>query len=237
MTRNKVIESFEKAVADIPDGATVMLGGLPVAADLPMNLIRALGKQGASGLTVISNCPGSGGALAMKWWNLTTWADGNLLAENKQVKKFISSITMPGTAAERAILAGEIEIEYVPQGTLTERIRAGGFGIGGFYVRTGIDTAIAEGKERKTINGEEYLLELPLKADYALIKAYKADKFGNLVYRGNTRSFNAVMAPSADVTLAEVEDIVEIGELDPEAVVTPGIFVDCIVKVLGGRKA
>jgi 3-oxoacid CoA-transferase A subunit len=154
-----------------------------------------------------------------------------LLVENRQVKKFISTITFPNTVAEKAILAGEVEIEFVPQGTLAERIRAGGFGIGGFYVRTGVSTLIAEGKEKGIIDGEEYLLEMPLRADYALIKAYKADRFGNLVYRGDTRSFNAVMAPAADITVAEVQDIVEVGELEPEVIVTPGIFVDRIVKI------
>jgi len=231
MTRDKVIESFEQAVADISDGATIMLGGFGVAADLPFNLIRALRHHGCKGLTVIVNTPGPGGRLALELWGITQWTDVNLLVENRQVKKFISTITFPNTAAEKAILAGEVEIEFVPQGTLAERIRAGGFGIGGFYVRTGVSTLIAEGKEKRIIDGEEYLLEMPLRADYALIKAYKADRFGNLVYRGDTRSFNAVMAPAADITVAEVQDIVEVGELEPEVIVTPGIFVDRIVKI------
>ena len=231
MTRDKVIESFEQAVADISDGATIMLGGFGVAADLPFNLIRALRHHGCKGLTVIVNTPGPGGRLALELWGITQWTDVNLLVENRQVKKFISTITFPNTAAEKAILAGEVEIEFVPQGTLAERIRAGGFGIGGFYVRTGVSTLIAEGKEKRIIDGEEYLLEMPLRADYALIKAYKADRFGNLVYRGDTRSFNAVMAPAADITVAEVQDIVEVGELEPEVIVTPGIFVDRIIKI------
>ena len=231
MARDKVIESFEQAVADISDGATIMLGGFGVAADLPFNLIRALRHHGCKGLTVIVNTPGPGGRLALELWGITQWTDVNLLVENRQVKKFISTITFPNTAAEKAILAGEVEIEFVPQGTLAERIRAGGFGIGGFYVRTGVGTLIAEGKEKRIIDGEEYLLEMPLRADYALIKAYKADRFGNLVYRGDTRSFNAVMAPAADITVAEVQDIVEVGELEPEVIVIPGIFVDRIVKI------
>jgi 3-oxoacid CoA-transferase subunit A len=231
MARDKVIESFEQAVADISDGATIMLGGFGVAADLPFNLIRALRHHGCKGLTVIVNTPGPGGRLALELWGITQWTDVNLLVENRQVKKFISTITFPNTVAEKAILAGEVEIEFVPQGTLAERIRAGGFGIGGFYVRTGVSTLIAEGKEKRIIDGEEYLLEMPLRADYALIKAYKADRFGNLVYRGDTRSFNAVMAPAADITVAEVQDIVEVGELEPEVIVTPGIFVDRIVKI------
>jgi len=231
MARDKVIESFEQAVADISDGATIMLGGFGVAADLPFNLIRALRHHGCKGLTVIVNTPGPGGRLALELWGITQWTDVNLLVENRQVKKFISTITFPNTVAEKAILAGEVEIEFVPQGTLAERIRAGGFGIGGFYVRTGVSTLIAEGKEKRIIDGEEYLLEMPLRADYALIKAYKADRFGNLVYRGDTRSFNAVMAPAADITVAEVQDIVEVGELEPEVIVTPGIFVDRIIKI------
>lgn len=227
---NKVIKSFDQAVADIPDKTTIMLGGF-AAVDRPFNLIRALRSHGAKELTIIANSPGTGGQQALRWWGLAYYTDANLLVENKQVKKFISSITFPHTAAEKAILAGEVEVEFVPQGTLAERIRAGGFGIGGFYVKTGAGTIIAEGKERRIIDGEEYLLEMPLTADYALIKAYKADKFGNLVYRGNTRNFNAVMAPAADITIVEVEHIVEVGELDAEAVVTPGIFVDRIVKI------
>ena len=193
-------------------------------------VVKADGLAAGKG-TVIVNTPGPGGRLALELWGITQWTDVNLLVENRQVKKFISTITFPNTAAEKAILAGEVEIEFVPQGTLAERIRAGGFGIGGFYVRTGVGTLIAEGKEKRIIDGEEYLLEMPLRADYALIKAYKADRFGNLVYRGDTRSFNAVMAPAADITVAEVQDIVEVGELDPEVIVTPGIFVDRVVKI------
>ncbi len=231
MDMDKVVESFDKAVADIPDGATIMLGGFGMAADSPFNLIRALSHHSARGLTLIANTPGPGGQLALERWGLSRWIDANLLVENKQVKKFITTITFSGTAAEEAVKAGEMEIEFVPQGTLAERIRAGGFGIGGFYVKTGTGTIITEGKESRIIDGEEYFLEMPLKADYALINAYKADRFGNLIYRGNTRNFNAIMASAVDVTIVEVQEIVEIGELDPEVVVTPGIFVDRIVKI------
>lgn len=228
---NKVMESFDEAVADIQDGATIMLGGFGLAADIPFNLIRALKNHGAKELTLIANAPGPSGQLALERWGITQWTDANLLVENRQVKKIITTITLPDTAAEKAILAGKMEIEFVPQGTLAERIRAGGFGIGGFYVKTGAGTIITEGKEKRIINGEEYFLEMPLRADYALIKAHKADKFGNLIYRGNARSFNAVMAPAANITIAEVHDIVEVGELDAEVVVTPGIFVDRIIKI------
>jgi len=227
---NKVIASFDEAVADIPDGAAIMIGGF-TGIDRAFNLIRALARLGVRDLTIISNGPGGGIKLAHQLWGLTDYADANLLAENRQVKKFIVSFTTRGTAAEKAILDGEAEIEYVPQGTLAERIRAGGFGIGGFYVKTGAGTIVAEAKESRIIDGEEYLLETPLRADYALVRAYRADKFGNLVYRGSTRNFNAVMAPAARVTIAEVEDIVELGQLDPEVVITPGIFVDRIVKI------
>jgi len=226
---NKVIANFEAAVADIPDGATIMLGGFG-AVDKPFSLIRALHRQGTRGLTIIANSPGSGNRQAQKWWGITHYIDANLLVDNQQVKKFISSITFPGTAADSAIMKGNVEIEFVPQGTLAERIRAGGFGIKGFYVATGADTLVAEGKETRIFNGVKCVFETPLKADYALIKAYRADTFGNLVYRGNTRNFNAVMAPAAAVTIAEVEDIVAVGELDPESIVTPSIFVDRIVK-------
>jgi len=233
---SKVVGSFAEAVADIPDGATVMLGGFGLAADLPFNLILALLDCGARELTIITNTPGPGSRLALNMWGVTQWTDANLLVENKQVKRFIITITFPDTAAERAILAGEVEVEFVPQGTLAERIRAGGFGIGGFYVKTGGGTTIVEGKERRIINGEEYFLEMPLKADYALIKAYQADEMGNLIYRGNTRSFNAVMAPAADVTIAEVSNIVGPGELEPEVIITPEIFVDRIVKIPGEER-
>ena len=228
---NKVIESFDEAVADIHDGATIMLGGFGIGIDTTFNLIRALGQHGAKELTLIANTPGPGRQHTIEKWGITQWTDANLLVENRQVKKFITTIAFPDTATERAILADEMEIEYIPQGTLAERIRAAGFGIGGFYVKTGAGTIITEGKEKRIINGEEYFLEMPLRADYALIKAHKADKFGNLIYRGNARSFNAVMAPAANITIVEVHDIVEVGELDPEVVVTPGIFVDRIVKI------
>ena len=145
--------------------------------------------------------------------------------------KFLLSISFPGTAFEKKVLANEIEAEFIPQGTMAERIRAGGFGIGGFYTRTGVGTMVAEGKEERIIDGKEYILEMPLKADFALIRAYKADKVGNLIYRGTMRSFNAVMATAADITIVETDDLVEVGEIDPDVVVTPELFVDRIVLV------
>jgi len=230
---NKVVPNFADAVADIPDGASVMIGGF-AGVDRAFSLIRALREQGARDLTIISNGPGGGGSVALKLWGIPDYADANLLVEGGQVKRFVISFSTPGTAAAKAIVAGDVEAEFVPQGTLAERIRAGGFGIGGFYVRTGVGTEVAVGKETKVIDGIEYLLEMPLKADYAIIRAYRADTAGNLVYRGDSRNFNAVMAAAARVTIAEVEDIVAPGELDPETVVTPGIFVNRIVKNAGG---
>jgi len=233
MGMNKVIGSFADAVADIPDGASVMIGGF-AGVDRAFNLIRALREQGARDLTVISNGPGGGGKVALKLWGITDYADANLLVDGAQVKHFIISFSTPGTTAANAIVSGTVSAEFVPQGTLAERIRAGGFGIGGFYVRTGIGTEVAAGKEARIIEGVEYLLETPLRADYALIRAYRADTAGNLVYRGDMRNFNAVMAPAAGITIAEVEDIVASGEIDPETVVTPGIFVDRVVQKSGG---
>ena len=230
---NKVFTNFSDAVGEIPDGASVMIGGF-AGIDRAYSLIRALRDQGARNLTIISNGPGGGGKVALKLWGIPDYADANLLVENGQVKRFVISFSTPGTAAARAIVDGVVEAEFVPQGTLAERIRAGGFGIGGFYVPTGVGTEVAEGKETKIIDGKEYLLELPLKADYALIRAYKADTLGNLVYRGDSRNFNAVMATAARVTIAEVEEIVPAGELDPEIVITPGIFVQRIVQNAGG---
>jgi len=233
---NKVYNNSDEALTDIPDGAVIMIGGFGVAGDTPQDLIWALRHRGARGLTIITNSAGTGGKLAAKWWGMPYFADPNLLVENHQVKKLVCSISFPGTAFEKAILAGEVEVEWVPQGTLAERIRAGGYGIGGFYTPTGVETLVEEGKEKRVINGKEYLLELPLRADYALIKAHKADKYGNLVYLGNTRSFNSVMTPAAKVTIAEVDEIVEVGELDPESIVTPEIFVHRIVKFTGRHR-
>lgn len=233
MSINKIFDSAEAAVADIPDGATIMTGGFGTPGDVPFHLIEALRKQGSRELVIISNSPGREATDALKKWGISLWTSPNVLIENKQVKKYICSIAFPGSPAERAYLAGELEIEFVPQGTLAERIRAGAFGIGGFYTPSGVGTIIEEQKEVRIINGKKYLFETPLRADYALIKAYKSDKLGNLVYRGAMRSFNVIMAPAADITIVEVEEIVEVGGLDPEAVVTSEIFVDRIVRCPG----
>jgi 3-oxoadipate CoA-transferase alpha subunit len=225
--KNKVYATCKEAVADIPDGATIMVGGFGHAADKPQNLIRALRDQGAKKLTLIMNGAGVSGSLGIGSLGGVPFTDEEILIVNKQVKKAICSVpaslvmSKPG-AFEKLYLAGEAELEYVPQGTLVERIRVG--------------TLIEEGKEKRTLDGKEMLLEFALRADYALIKAYCADTMGNLIYRGIMRSFNAVMATAAKVIIAEVEHIVEAGELDPESVVTPGIFIDRIVVMPGEGK-
>ena len=231
MAKNKIYPGFKEAVADIPDGATVITGGWGAPGDLPDNLTVALRDHGAKDLTIICVTPGTPQRMADAWGKKTEHITPNILIANKQVKKVICSISFPTTAFEKAMLAGEIEVEWSPQGTLAERIRAGGAGIGGFYTRTGVGTVVAEGKEKKIIDGKEYILELPLKADYALIRAYKADKLGNLIYRGMQRGFNSIEAPAARITIAEVDDIVEVGELDPDIIVTPELFVDRLVKI------
>ena len=214
---NKVLGSAEEAVALIPDGAAVMCGGFGLCG-LPENLIRALHARGTKNLTVISNNPG-----------VDDFGVG-MLVRKKQVKKIYASYVGENKEFERQAIAGEIEYTLVPQGTLAERIRAAGAGIGGFFTPTGYGTIVAEGKETRVIDGRNYVLELPLHADFALIKAYKADTRGNLIYRKTARNFNPVMATAAKVTLAEVEEIVEPGKLDPDAIVTPGVYVAHILK-------
>ncbi len=239
--KNKVFASFAEAVADIPDGATIMFGGFGHAVDKPQNLILALRDQGAKNLIMILNGAGGAGRLGIGALGGKPFTDEEILQENRQVKKAIcsvpSSLVMSRpNAFEKQYRAGEVELEYVPQGTLVERIRAGGAGLGAFFTPTGVGTLIEKGKEKRVIDGREMLLEYGLRADYALIRAYCADTMGNLIYRGIMRSFNAVMATAAKVTIVEVDKIVTAGELDPEAVVTPGIFIDRIVEIPGERK-
>lgn len=219
---NKVFSSPEEAVADIADGSTIMFGGFGVTG-IPFTLIRALCKKGTKNITAVSNSPG--GRLED--------SDLSILFRNRQIKKIIASYPVYADKVnvfEQQYLKGEVELEMVPQGTLAERIRAGGAGTAGFYTPTGIGTIVAEGKEKRTFDGKEYLLELALRADFALIKAHKADRMGNLTYRMSARNFNPVMATAAKVTIAEVDEIVEVGQLDPETIITPGIFVKRIVK-------
>jgi len=214
---DKVMASAAEAVALVPDGATIMMGGFGVCG-LPENLIDALHDRGTRDLIIISNNAGLDG-----------FGIGRMLA-TRQVRKMISSYVGENKEFERQFLKGELEVELVPQGTLAERIRAAGAGIGGFFTPTGYGTVVAEGKETRIINGKPYVLESPLEADFAFVRAWKGDRDGNLVYRKTARSFNPIMATAARVTIAEVEHLVEPGEIDPDHVVTPGIFVQHILK-------
>jgi 3-oxoacid CoA-transferase subunit A len=214
---DKVIASAAEAVALVHDGATIMMGGFGVCG-LPENLIDALHDRGTRDLTIISNNAGLDG-----------FGIGRMLV-TRQVRKMISSYVGENKEFERQFLKGELEVELVPQGTLAERIRAGGAGIGGFFTPTGYGTLVAEGKETRIIDGKPYVLEAPLHADFAFVRAWKGDRDGNLVYRKTARSFNPIMATAARVTIAEVENLVEPGEIDPDHVITPGIFVQHILK-------
>jgi 3-oxoacid CoA-transferase A subunit len=226
---NKVFETFEEAVKDVPDGAVIMVGNFAGPGGTPFYLIQALRRQGAKNLTIVANTAGGIGLTL-------DYDDHRILFENKQVKKVIASFPFSTSAsrpsvAEKQILSGEVELEIVPQGTLSERIRAGGAGIPAFYTPTGAGTVIEKGKEVKVFDNRPCLLERALKADYAFVRAFKADLMGNLVYRGTQRQFNPIMAIAARTTIAEVDRIVDTGELDPESVITPGIYVKRIVKV------
>jgi 3-oxoacid CoA-transferase subunit A len=214
---NKVLTSAADAVALIPDGATIMCGGFGLCG-LPETLITALHARGTRNLTIISNNPG-----------VDDYGVG-MLVRAKQVKKMFASYVGENKEFERQAIAGEIDYTLVPQGTLAERIRAGGAGIGGFFTPTGYGTIAAEGKETRVIDGRNYVLEMPFHADFALVKAYKGDTRGNLTYRKTARNFNPVMATAATVTLAEVEQLVQPGDLDPDAIVTPGIYVTHILQ-------
>jgi len=236
MPINKVYYSFDAAVADIPDGAVIFIGGFGPPGGLPLNLIYALARQGAKNLTLVANHMGHGFEQSKLVRPPHGYQDLGILFENNQVRKVIATApalgNMPPTSPfEVQFNEGKIELEIVPQGTLVERIRAGGAGIGGFYTRVGVGTVLEQGKEKRIIDGKEYLLELPLRADYAFIRAHKADTMGNLVYRGTSRAFNPVMATAADITIAEVEQLVQPGELDPDCIHTPCVYVDRIVLI------
>jgi len=220
---NKIVLSAAEAVADVHDGATVMIGGFGTAG-MPSELIDALIEQGARDLTVVNNNAGNG--------------DTGLAAllKTKRVRKIICSFPRQTDSwvFDELYRAGEIELELVPQGNLAERIRAAGAGIGAFFSPTGYGTLLAEGKETREINGRQYVLEHPIHADFALIKADRSDRWGNLVYRKTARNFGPIMATAAKCTIAQVREIVDLGGLDPEAIVTPGIFVQRVVKVPAG---
>ena len=217
---DKIVASCEAAIADVPDGATVMIGGFGTAG-LPNELTEALLAQGAKDLVIVNNNAGNGEAgLAA------------LLAA-KRVRKIICSYPRQADSHHFDALyrAGRIELELVPQGNLAERIRAAGAGIGGFFTPTGYGTELARGKETRVIDGRGHVLEMPIHADFALIKAERGDRWGNLVYRMTARNFGPIMAMAAKVTVASVHEVVALGSLDPEAVVTPGLFVQRVVKI------
>lgn len=223
---NKIVPSAAQAVADIRDGATVMIGGFGTAG-MPAELIDALIEQGARDLTVVNNNAGN--------------ADRGLAAllGTKRVRKIICSFPRQTDSwvFDALYRAGEIELELVPQGNLAERIRAAGAGIGAFFTSTGYGTLLAEGKETREIDGRQYVLEYPIHADYALIKADRGDRWGNLVYRKTARNFGPIMASAAKCTIAQVRETVDLGGLDPEAIVTPGIFVQRVVRIPAGALA
>ncbi len=212
---NKVVANADAAVSDIPDGATLMLGGFGLCG-IPENCIAALLRRGIKNLTCISNNAG-----------VDDFGIG-LMLKKRQVKKMISSYVGENEEFERQLLSGELEVELIPQGTLAERIRAGGAGIPAFFTPAGYGTEVATGKESREFNGKIYLLEHWLKADFSIVKAWKGDTAGNLIYKGTARNFNPMMATAGKITIAEVEELVPVGELDPNQVHTPGIFVQRI---------
>ncbi len=212
MKHTKLMSSFNEAVKDITDGSTLIVGGFGLCG-IPELTIQALVEQGTKELTVVSNNCG-----------VDDWGLG-LLLKNHQIKKMVSSYVGENKTFEQQYLSGELEVELTPQGTLAERIRAGGAGIPGFYTATGVGTPIAEGKEMKEFAGKTYLLEEGIVGDFALVKAWKADPYGNLVFRKTSRNFNPLAAMAGKITIAEVEEIVELGELNPDEIHTPGIFV------------
>ena len=233
---SKIVSSFGEAVADIPDEAILMIDGFAGPGGTPQNLIRALRDHGASDLTIISNTAGLASVIGFGTIPGDRPIDIGILVENEQVKKVIASFPVSPspsrpTAFETAYREGKIELEVVPQGTLAERIRAGGAGIPAFYTPTGVGTLMAEGKESRMFDGREYLLERALKADFALLRAHRADTMGNTQYKGTSRNFNGVMATTANEVIMEVDEVVEPGEIDPGAVHTPGIYVNRVVKI------
>jgi 3-oxoacid CoA-transferase A subunit len=212
---NKVVSGPDEAVSDIPYGATIMLGGFGLCG-IPENCISALLRTGVKNLTCISNNAG-----------VDDFGIG-LMLKTRQVKKMISSYVGENEEFERQLLSGELEVELLPQGTLAERIRAGGAGIPAFFTPAGVGTEVAEGKEIREFHGKMYLMESWLKADFAIVKAWKGDASGNLVFKGTARNFNPMMATAGKITIAEVEELVPLGELDPNNIHTPGIFVQRI---------
>jgi len=220
---NKVVDNAQVAVNDIPDNAVLMLGGFGLCG-IPENSIQALLDKGIKGLTCISNNAG-----------VDDFGIG-LMLKTRQVKKMISSYVGENAEFERQLLAGELEVDLIPQGTLAERVRAGGAGIPAFYTPAGFGTEVAEGKETREFDGKMHLLEHWLRADFSLVKAWKGDTEGNLIYKGTARNFNPMMAAAGKITIAEVEELVPAGELDPNAIHTPGIYVQRIFEGKGYEK-
>jgi 3-oxoacid CoA-transferase subunit A len=214
---NKVCSNAAEAIRDIPDGASILIGGFGLCG-IPENLIRALRKRGNRELTTISNNAGVEGKGV------------GLLLSNRQIRKHIGTYMGENRMLERMVLAGEIELELVPQGTFIERIRAAGAGLGAFYTPTGVGTLVADGKERREFNGRLYLMERPLQADFALVKAWRGDRMGNLIYRKTARNFNPEMATAARVTIAEVEELVETGTINPDEIHTPSVYIKRIIQ-------
>jgi len=214
---NKVVANADEAIRDMQDGAVIMSGGFGLCGNAE-NLIRAIHRKGVKNLTIISNNCG------------TTDKGLGILLQSRQVRKMIASYVGENKEFERQFLQKELEVELNPQGTLAERIRAGGAGLGGFFTPTGAGTQIAQGKESRVIDGREMILEKPLKADYAIVCAWKGDKWGNLVFRKTARNFSPMMATAARITIAEVENLVEVGEIDGDEVHVPSVYVKRIFK-------
>jgi 3-oxoacid CoA-transferase subunit A len=213
---DKVVASYEEAMAGLEDGMTVLAGGFGLCG-IPENLIAEIQRKGTSDLTVVSNnCGVDGFGLG-------------LLLEKKQIKKMISSYVGENALFEKQLLNGELEVVLTPQGTLAEKMRAGGAGIPAFYTATGVGTPVAEGKETKDFNGREYLMEEAIVGDFAIVKGWKADRYGNVIYRHTAQNFNPLAATAGKITVVEVEEIVEVGELDPAHIHTPGIYVNRVV--------
>ena len=214
---NKVVANADEAIRDMQDGAVIMSGGFGLSGN-PENLISAIHRKGVKNLTVISNNCG------------TTDKGLGILLQSRQIRKMVASYVGENKEFERQFLAGELEVELSPQGTLAERIRAGGAGLGGFFTPTGAGTQIAEGKESRVLEGREMIFEKPLKADYAIVRAWKGDKWGNLVFRKTARNFSPMMCTAARITVAEVENLVEVGEIEPDQVHVPSVYVKRIFK-------
>jgi 3-oxoacid CoA-transferase subunit A len=213
---DKVVANAREAVSDVFEGATLVVGGFGLCG-IPENLIQALVEKGVRDLTVVSNNCG-----------VDDWGLG-LLLRTRQIRKMMSSYVGENAEFERQFLSGELDVELVPQGTLAERMRAGGAGVPGFYTATGVGTLVAEGKETRAFDGREYVLERGIVGDFSLVAAWKGDRYGNLVYRKAARNFNPMAATAGRISIAEVEELVEPGDLDPECVHTPGVFVQRVV--------